>query len=101
MLNLVDCVPAGIVMLFTAGLATAGSLLESETRMFPGAAGNSSTAVPMTDFPPTTRFGLSPTRAIPIGRTRRIRLFVAPLSVADSVPLVMVETGIVWIGKRA
>jgi len=66
-------VPAVNVRLGADGWAAVGLLLDKIATMLPGAAPQSSVAVPVTALPPVTGLGVSTTDLIPIGRTVSVR----------------------------
>lgn len=68
----------GMVIAGTAGFATAGLVLDSDTVIGEGPAAHSRVTVAVTGLGPRTTSGESASAATPIGRTDNVALLVTP-----------------------
>ena len=95
--------PAGIVIIPTAGLATVGLLLASLTGVPPAGAGHGKATVPVTVFGPTTGFALNVNDCTPLRLTTNGASTYFPLRLAVINPLRARGEliGIVMMGKLA
>jgi hypothetical protein len=91
--------PAGMLKLPGVGAATVGLVLDRVTSMPPAGAGHSSVTVPLTEFGPTTGFGLSARVCTPMGRTLKPALLTTPPAWAVTLPVWVADTATVEIEK--